>query len=100
MSDEVMAMLNKWGRIAWDNQDAFLKRFCNDAWMLVKVSWNSRKMHFVYVLYEGQHVCDDVPIAEWLAFMKETAPSEGERLPDGSGHPKKKIVPWAPPGQR
>ncbi len=64
----LLAALAEWERIAFENERAFLKRFCRDEWILTHISWGSEKMQFVYIMDSGQHIADAAPIADWLDF--------------------------------
>ena len=58
-----------WEGIIADNEPAFIKVFCKNAWILTSVSWNSETMHFAYILDCGQHVSDSVKMDKWHGFL-------------------------------
>jgi len=68
---DLLQALKNWEDIVDKHEKEFLNRFCHKAWMLVKVSWSSETMEIVYVLAEGQHICDQAPISKWLEFVKK-----------------------------
>jgi len=67
---EVLSAIREWEQIIFQHEPAFLHDFCNDAWILVEVSWDSENMRFVYVINSGQHISDSIKIEKWVEFIE------------------------------
>ena len=67
---EVLSAIREWEHVVSEHEAAFLHDFCNDAWILVEVSWDSENMRFVYVINSGQHISDSIKIEKWFEFIE------------------------------
>lgn len=68
-----IATLDSWEKFAFDNESAFLDKFCCDkANDLTEISWSGAMMRFVYVSRDGQHICDSIPLINWILFLEGT----------------------------
>ena len=68
--NNIIKSFKKWEDFLFENEEKFLKRFCQNASELDKFSWNSENMHFTYVLDSGQHIGDSIKLKEWFDFLK------------------------------
>jgi len=63
-------MIEEFEDIIFNNEQDFVNTFCKkqDVMALLNVTFNSISMHFVYVLYKGQHITNSVPKEQFIQW--------------------------------
>lgn len=69
--NDIVQTLNHWEDVIFRYEPEFMITFCNHAFELHDIYWNSGWMRFRYILSGGGMVTDSVEIEKWFAFLEQ-----------------------------